>query len=142
MNLIAEIAANDGAPIDTGNRASIATSSRQKGIRAGTILILASVVLAPLFFGLSILVDGPAPLLLPLTVFLTGLSVVLYSRAFGDALPISGKHQPHQLARPANRPMLPLPPRPSIDGFASRKVNTSDMAEPPSVTDHTTQLFD
>ncbi len=78
----------------------------------------------------------------PLTLFLTGLSVVLYARAFGDNLPIYDKVQPYQFAPPVNRPMLPLPERPKIDGFASRRVNTSDMAEPPSVTDHTTQFFD
>lgn len=143
LNLIAEITANNGAALGPDGIPALSTkSSRQKGIRVGTILILTSVVLAPLFFALSILFDGPAPLLGPLTVFLTGLSVVLYARAFGEDHLVHYKPQPYQFAPPANRPMLPLPERPSIDGFAPRKVNTSDMAEPPSVTDHTTQFFD
>jgi hypothetical protein len=143
LNLIAQITANDGMALGAyGNHAHPATSSRQKGTRAGTILILASVVLAPIFFGLSVLVDGPAPLLLPLTVFLTGLSVVLYARTFGESVPVSVNHQLYQADRPAVLQMLPSAERPSIDGLAPRRVNTSDMAEPPPVTDHTTQLFD
>lgn len=142
LNIIAEITANDGvAPSGDPYVATGTRSSRQKGARAGTILILASVVLSPLFFALAVLSDGPGPLLLPLTVFLTGLSIVLYARAFGDNLPVRAK-QPYHPTPPANRPVLRLPERPSIDGFGVRKVNTSDMAEPPSVTDHTTQFFD
>ncbi len=143
LNLIAEITANNGvAPGTEDYRAPSTRSSRQKGIRIGTILILTSVVLAPLFFALSILADGPGPLLGPLTIFLTGLSVVLYARSFGDNVSAYEKPRPFQLVQPANRPMLPSPERPSIDGLGSRKVDTSDMAEPPSVTDHTTQFFD
>ena len=142
LNLIAEITANNGVAWgDDSNRAQATKSSRQKGIRVGTIIILTSMVLAPLFFGLSFLADGPGPLLVPLTIFLTGLSVVLYARAFGENLPQNDKRQPYQIPRPANTPVLALP-RPSIDGFASQKVNTADMAERPSVTDHTTQFFD
>lgn len=143
LNLIAEIAANEGmAPGLHGSPAHVQASSRQKGVRVGTILILASVVLTPIFFGLSILFDGPAPLFVPLTVFLTGLSVVLYARAFGESVPAGNMRQPHQLAPSANLRVLPSPERPAIDVLASRKVNTSDRSDPPSVTDHTTQLFD
>lgn len=143
LYLIAEITANGGmAPADPGNRTLSPQSSRQKGTRLGTILILASVVIAPLFFGLSFLFDGPAPLFVPLTLLLTGLSVVLYARAFGDNIPVYDNRQSYQFAPPPNIPMLPLPERPAIDGLGFRKVNTSDMTEPPSVTDHTTQFFD
>jgi hypothetical protein len=143
LNVIAQITANDGvATSDAGYLPSRTQLSRPKGVRIGTILILASMVIAPIFFGLAVHFDGPAPLVAPLTLFLTGLSMVLYARAFGDPDPIITNAPQYQIAPPANRPMLPLPERPSIDGFASRRVNTSDMAEPPSVTDHTTQFFD
>jgi hypothetical protein len=117
-------------------------SPRQKGQRIGTILMLAALVLTPLFFGLSVLVDGPAPLLVPVTVFLTGLCFVLYSRTFANDFPIPDRRQPYQVMNPVNNHLLLPPPQRAVDGLGSRKVNTSDMAEPPSVTDHTTQFFD
>lgn len=146
LNVIAEVTANQGVAIPAEGDSAVSTKwPRQKGIRIGTILMLAAVALTPLFFGLCFLVDGtgPAPLLGPLTIFLTGLCFVLYSRTFGaDSAPYD-KRQPYPVViPPKNHPVLFLPERPSIDGFASRKVNTSDMAEPPSVTDHTTQFFD
>lgn len=142
LNLIAEVTANGGvAWAADGNPAQGTKSSRQKGIRVGTIIILTSMVLAPLFIAWSILADGPGPLLAPLTIFLTGLSVVLYARAFGENLP-NNDRKPYQRVRSANGPMMALPDRPTINGVASRRVNTADIAEPPSVTDHTTQFFD
>jgi hypothetical protein len=67
---------------------------------------------------------------------------VLYSRAFRDDASAIVNRQHYPVVKSPNQPMLSFPERPSIDGIASRKVNTSDMAEPPSVTDHTTQFFD
>lgn len=141
LNVIAEVTANQGmVPWDDGGAPATTRTSRQKGIRVGTILMLGAVVVLPLFFALAVMFDGPAPLLAPLTLLLTGLCVVLYSRAFGEDRP-AVQRQRYAVSKPSN-PVLSIPNRPSIDGFGSRKVNTSDMAEPPSVTDHTTQLFD
>jgi len=143
LNVIAEVTANQGMPITADVDAALRPRPpRQKGIRIGTIIMLAAVALTPLFFGLCFLTDGPAPLLAPLTIFLTGLCFVLYSRTFRDDDPAPNRFQPFQVANPRNNPLLSLPERPSIEGVGSRKVNTSDMAEPPSVTDHTTQFFD
>ena len=144
LNVIAEVTANLGMAVKVGTDAALSTKPpRQKGVRIGTILMLAAVALSPLFFALAVLVDGPAPLLGPVTLFLTGLCFVLYSRTFGEELPAPAQRQPYPVLKPPNNPVLSLPPqRPSIDSFASRKVATSDMAEPPSITDHTTQFFD
>jgi hypothetical protein len=140
LDVIAEVTANYGmAPWDAAKTPSATRTSRQKGIRIGTILMLTAVVLSPLFFALAVMVDGPAPLLAPLTILLTGLCFVLYSRAFGEERPATQRKYP--VLKPPS-PVLSLPHKPPIEGFGSRKVNTSDMAEPPSVTDHTTQFFD
>jgi hypothetical protein len=114
---------------------------RQKGLRFGTILILAALAVTPLFFAWAVVANGPAPLLAPLTIFLTGLCFVLYSRAFKDDFSVPDKRQQYQLGDIPNTPVLSLPERP-IDGFRSRKAKKDEMAEPPSVTDHTTQFFD
>ena len=141
LDVIAEVTTNHGlAPWDPSIVPATSRSSRQKGIRIGTILMLAAVVLSPLFFAVAVMADGPAPLLAPLTLLLTGLCIVLYSRAFGDNRP-AVQSQPYSAFKPPT-PVISLPHRSSIDGFGPRKVNTSDMAEPPSVTDHTTQFFD
>lgn len=140
LDVIAEVTANHGMAVWDAGSAPVTRTSRQKGIRFGTILMLAAVVLSPLFFALAVMSNGPAPLLAPLTLLLTGLCFVLYSRAFGDGRPAL-QHPQYPILKPP-APVLSLPRRPSIDGFGSRKVNTSDMAEPPSVTDHTTQFFD
>jgi zinc ribbon protein len=139
LNVIAEVTANYGMAVWDPSANTL--TPRQKGQRFGTILMLASLVLTPLFFGLSVLIDGPAPLLVPVTVFLTGLCFVLYSRTFGHDFPIPDRRPPYQVMNPVNNPMI-SPPQRSVEGLGSRKVNTADMAEPPSVTDHTTQFFD
>lgn len=144
LDVIAEVTANQGLAGRAAGDSILSTKPpRQNGVRIGTILMLAAVALSPLFFALAVAVDGPAPLLGPVTLFLVGLCYVLYARTFGEDLSALAQRQQYPGLRPPNNPMLSLPPeRPSIEGLASRKVNTSDMAEPPSVTDHTTQFFD
>ena len=142
LNVIADVIANNGLVAGGDVPSAVTGVQRHKGIRIGTILMLAAVAASPLFFALSVAADGPAPLLAPLTIFLTGLCFVLYARAFGqDPAPVQQRPS-YAILKPTNSPILSLPDRTSIGGFAPRKVNTADMAEPPSVTDHTTQFFD
>jgi hypothetical protein len=128
-------------PLGEDVAAAYRRTQRPRGIRIGTIIMLVAMVLTPLFLGLSVAADGPAPLLFPLTVFLTGLCFVLYSKAFKDDSPLPYVNQAYQV-KPPNASLLVLPERHSIDGMGSRRVKTADMADPPSVTDHTTQFFD
>jgi hypothetical protein len=142
LNVIAEVIANHGMAVwEGGNTTVTSKTPTLQGTRVGTILMLAAVVLSPLFFALSVLSDGPGPLLAPVTLFLMGLCFVLYSRAFREH-PAPPQRLPYPVLKPTNNPVIPLPDRPFVSGLGSRKVNTSDMAEPPSVTDHTTQFFD
>lgn len=139
LNLIAEITANQGMPL--GHDApAMQGKSRPKGLRIGIIIMLVAMVLTPLFLGLSVAADGPAPLLFPLTVFLTGLCFVLYSKAFKDDGPLPYVNQPFQI-KPPNASLLISPGQQAVD-VGSRRVKTADIADPPSVTDHTTQFFD
>lgn len=114
---------------------------RQKGIRFGVKLIFLSIVLFPIFFGLAVSrdVDSPAPLLLPLTVFLTGLTRLLYSVIFEEErLPVKQRALPLQ-ERAINQNIALPPPRASVT--PSRRVNTADMVHSPSVTENTTNLL-
>jgi hypothetical protein len=141
LNVIADITANQGKPLSENVAAAYRQAPRPKGLRIGIIIMLVAMVITPLFLGLSVAADGPAPLLFPLTVFLTGLCFVLYSKAFKDDPPLTYTNQPYQL-NPPNPSLLVLPERNAVDGIGSRRVKTADIAEPPSVTDHTTQFFD
>lgn len=140
LNLIAEITANHGMPLGQDVAPAMLGKSRPRGLRIGIIIMLVAMVLTPLFLGLSVVADGPAPLLFPLTVFLTGLCFVLYSKAFKDDGPPPYVNQPFQV-KPPHASLLISPGQQAVD-VGSRRVKTADMAEPPSVTDHTTQFFD
>ena len=101
------------------------------------IIMLAAVALTPLFFGLCFLTDGPAPLLAPLTIFLTGLCFVLYSRTFRDDHPAPDRFQPYQVANPRNNPLLSLPERPSRKNTRATRTRSQTSAAGPICWSHT-----
>jgi hypothetical protein len=118
-------------------------SLRRKGIRRGAKLIFFSAVLTPVFFGLSIIFDSAIPLFAPLTVFLLGLSFMLYTRLFGEDIPLIGSRQaqPSRLGPTTDNNALPPASDIGISGIG-RPVRTAEIAQPPSVTEHTTKLLD
>jgi hypothetical protein len=113
-----------------------------KGTRMGAKLLFASMILVPIALALCFLVDSPVPLLIPLTVFLTGLAQVLYVRIFGEsALPEKrggaaelSNSKERRLDLPSARPA----PMSLID---SQRINTGEIVQPPSVTERTTNLL-
>jgi hypothetical protein len=113
-----------------------AVSPRQKGIRLGVKLIFLSIVVLPLIIAMAVLTDSPAPLIVPFTVFLGGLTRLLYSVIFEDEW--SPVKQVPQRLQPRVAQHLPPPPA-SITG--PRPVNTADMLKAPSVTENTTNLL-
>jgi hypothetical protein len=102
-------------------------------------MVFLSIALLPIFFGLSFAVDGPAPLLLPFTIFLVGVIWMLYARLFRE--PDYGVWRGLAPAvGTARRPaMLPSPPDSTSSGFPP-PINTAEIA-PPSVTEHTTNFL-
>jgi hypothetical protein len=117
-------------------------SPRQKGIRLGVKLIFLSIVLFPIFMAIAMTnkVDSPAPLLVPLTAFLLGLTRLLYSVIFeSEWSPAKPVPQPRQVRIPKSNAILSPPPA-SITGF--KPVNTADMLQSPSVTENTTNLLE
>ncbi len=119
-------------------------SPRRKGIRRGAKLMFLSGILMPIFFGLSILVDNPGPLLVPFTIFFAALSLMLYARIFGEEIP----HVKSQQARPTRLGSMSgnnaLPPASNIwaNSVGGQQVRTAELVKPPSVTEHTTKLLD
>ncbi|HZS04671.1 MAG TPA: hypothetical protein VFD58_07535 [Blastocatellia bacterium] len=112
---------------------------RRKGVRTGAKLMFASAVLLPIAGALTIPADDPFPLFLPLIVFVAGLMRALYARLFEDpvlVIPLATRPAAESF-RPA--PVLPSSqhPSPTSQGVP----DTSDLDQPPDVTERTTRLF-
>jgi zinc-ribbon domain len=118
-------------------------TAKRRGMRRGAKLMFFSVVLFPLFFGLCFLVDGPVPLFVPLTVFLAGLVVLVYSLLFGeDLIPTKGAAARSDLNAVADRPALGAQQFTPASLYAQQRANTAEIVQPPSVTENTTKLLD
>ncbi|HEY0079350.1 MAG TPA: hypothetical protein VGB73_12105 [Pyrinomonadaceae bacterium] len=130
-------------------------SPRQRGIRQGVMLMMSAMLLVPLviFVGVMIL-DAPIELI-PLTGVLCvvgGLMRLLYALFFESNAPLSAIHNylepyvppvaPTQLRRPEHEAQKLPPPRSvPVSTYVPPRVNTSEIAPPSSVTDHTTRLL-
>jgi hypothetical protein len=117
-------------------------SARQKGKREGVQLIFSSIVMFPFAMAIAIWheIDSPVPLLVPLTIFLAGLTTLLYSVIFEEKQQPS-KQRPQQLqGRSLDQNVISPPPPASTT--APRRVKTADMIQTPSVTEGTTNLLD
>ena len=100
-----------------------ALSRRRKAIRRAAKLMFFSAVVFPIFLLISVWIDEPAPLFLPLIPFFTAGVWMLYARLFMDEVP--------QLT--GALPRTSLPPQ---------QVRTNELIQVPSVTEHTTKLLD
>ena len=100
-----------------------------------------SAVLTPIFLGLGFVVDGPGPLLVPMLVFFIGLALLIYSHFFLEDVPLV--HPQPQAYRFADVQGNALPPTSNMgmNVVTGKQVRTSELARPPSVTEHTTKLL-
>jgi len=133
-----------GGSVSVREEAPLASSSaRRKGTTRGAKLMFLSAVLLPFCFGLSILVDDPVPMLLPFTIFIAGLSLMLYTRFFGEGPPFIGyEAQQSRLGTTFGTTALPAASNLPTNNVNAQKVRTSELAQPTSVTEHTTKLLD
>lgn len=124
-------------------------SPRAEGVRQGMLVIFIAMVLIPL----SELFQ-PHGEILPVTLMMAGLMRILYAAIFQE-----GRARRKKLdgaSSPYIPPVLPrqvnaegerggaLPPAQSVPvgGYRFRRVETAEIAQPPSVTEHTTKLLD
>jgi hypothetical protein len=140
--------ASNGAPVVRVQENPISLSSpRRKGIRRGAKVMFFSVALLPLFVFLSFLVDEPVPLFVPFITFIVGLTITLYSRLFVEDFPSikSQLAQPFGIGTPSGGQALPPASHIPMYGpgnLTGQRVRTNELAQPPSVTEHTTKLLD
>lgn len=130
-----------------------AMSPRRKGVRQGVMMMIVGTVLVPI---LAILSDQNHLLpqtLVPLAAvicFAGGLMRILYAAIFEQSARSMKRDAPAYVppATPATLKagarVSALPPQQSIpvSDFTRRRVNTAELAQPPSVTENTTRLLD
>lgn len=118
-------------------------SARRVQMRRAAKLMFFSIVLFPLFIWLSIATDGPVGLLFFFTMFLAGLAWVVYAKLFVDDPPhAAGKASRRDLKAGGEQPALNAPQFVPASLFDRQRSNTAEIAQPPSVTEHTTKLLD
>lgn len=101
-----------------------------------------SVVLTPIFLAMSFMVDEPGPLLVPFFAFLVGLTLMIYARLFLDEVPIvKVQTPPYIFGTMPHGNALPPASNIGMSSIGAKQVRTSELAEPPSVTEHTTKLL-
>jgi hypothetical protein len=122
-------------------------SPRRKGIRLGAKVMFLSGVLFPVLLALSLAKGKGGPMIIPVIIFVVGLAIALYSRLFGEDIPSfqSELAQTSRLATVSEASALPAAsniPIHSAGDFARPRVRTNELAQPPSITEHTTKLLD
>ena len=126
-------------PVPQGMAQPRQPSERQKGVRLGAIMVFSSMVMVPLGIALSILTDGPGPLLAPLTVFMTGVFWMLYARLFREPDLLAGQGL-GQAVTSSRRPMMLASSSDPARADLPSQIKTADIS-PPSVTEHTTNFL-
>jgi zinc-ribbon domain len=145
---LAEWVAGAGAPSPGAAAKKVsARSPRQKGIRLGAKVMFLSGVLIPVFLPLGAHLGDEAPMIVPVLVFFVGLTIMLYSRLFREDIPSfeSDLAQTSRLAAVSEASALPPAstiPIHNAGDFARPRVRTNELAQRPSVTEHTTKLLD
>ena len=118
---------------------------RRKAIRKAAKLMFFSAVLFPICLMFSAAIEEGVPMILPFGLFFVALVWMLYARLFGDAtVPVKNlaASQTSTLGSPSARGALPPANTTAIPGVGRQQVRTSELAQPPSVTEHTTRLLD
>ncbi len=140
---LAEWLAGGGLPAQPRLEVQVpADSPRRKGIRRAAKLMFFSGVLFPIFIVISLAIDEGGPLVLPVIIFFISLVMMLYARLFSDktAPVVNYVAQTPTLSSTSTR--TSLPPATSIPIPGRQQVRTNELAQPPSVTEHTTRLLD
>ncbi len=122
-----------------------ALSPRRRGIRRAAKLMFFSGVLFPIFLAISIGVEEGGPMAIPFILFFVSLVMMLYARLFSDKYAQPPQIRPAEtsvLGPTQTRGALPPPINVPVPGVGRPPVRTNEIAQPPSVTDHTTRLLD
>jgi hypothetical protein len=90
------------------------------------------------------MIDEGAPMIIPFALFFVALAMMLYARLFTDnyqVRPALNDSAGRTTALGGNPTKASLP-SPSISTMGNQQVRTNELAQPASVTEHTTRLLD
>lgn len=120
------------------------SSPRRKGIRRAAKLMFFSGVLFPVFLMLSFAIDEGAVMIIPFILFFVALVLMLYARLFSDPTARTNTQIPQTTALGSSSTRGSLPPSTNIPmpDVGRQQVRTNELAQPSSVTEHTTRLLD
>lgn len=130
--------------------ANVPMSPRSKGVRQGAMLMLSTLLVVPLIAIITVNLFEPiAPLVVPLAAlfcFVGGLLRILYALLMEDAVPqyespANANYGPPQMETGPRNTALPPASAHTAAGWRSRP-NTSEIYQPPSITENTTKLLD
>lgn len=140
---LSEWVERDGISLVRDDEAQPRSSRKRVCMKRGAKLLFVSLILTPLFFALSFVADSPGPLFVPLTFFLAGLSFMLYTLIFGDESPRvrTSPARPATFRSGFSTAALGPGKNDWVNSLGGRPVSTSELAQPSSVTEHTTKLL-
>lgn len=143
LGVVKELLVTDGAlPARAIVSPSGLFSQGRKDARIGAKLIFFSLISLPLFLALSYTFDSPVPFWPPTLIFFAGLTLVLYARIFGeDILPSKQEVRSTLFERGAGTTKLPLQSGVARGELGAGRINTAEIIQPPSITEHTTNLL-
>jgi hypothetical protein len=143
--IVSKLVTNGGALPGFDTEGQRQLSPRERGVRWGSLLMIASAVLFPIVLLLTAMKHDLAVLFLPVfLLFLGGLVRLLY--AVLRQSPVQQTISPavatgwFQQSSSTHRPHLPPHQNAPMPGWRPT-IDTSEMVQPPSVTDNTTKLL-
>ena len=140
LDSVKNLVSTGGQPIQQIVAYQPVVKQYKPGFKTAVKIIFLSIILAPIFFVLSIMVDNPAPLVFPLMIFLLGGFWLFYSHFFGES-PIQLNTQ-QQTINEANMTKQLVSQYEQPNALPPQSINTAEMVKPPSVTEHTTKLLE
>jgi choline-glycine betaine transporter len=147
LTIVSQLVANGGALAGFDAEGKRQLTPREMGVRWGALLMIISAVLFPIVLLFAAMKHDAVVLLLPVfLVFLVGMARLLYAKLLQPNTPIqkevlfaAGQRMDQQLS---SEHRLGLPANQNVPVSAWRQpIDTSEMAQPPSVTDNTTKLL-
>jgi hypothetical protein len=132
-----------------------AMSPRRAGVRQGVVMLLLGSVIVPILGIINSYQTSTTMLEVLVAIsavifFAGGLMRILYALLFespapsvkSDASTSTSPVMPAELGATPSISALPPPQSIPVPNFKSRRMNTAELAQPPSVTENTTRLLD
>ena len=144
LTIVSQLVRSGGALAGFDTEGKPQLSPRQRGVRKGVLMLIISAVLIPIVTVMTRIKDDFFVLFLPvMMVFVYGLARLLYAYLLEQGT--SPRHESSSAAKAKQFAGAPASAFPTGQNIPitnwKQPVNTSEMAQPASVTDNTTKLL-